>query len=76
MKSRPLRPARLAIALIPSGTGSRLVTEESQHGFMTLRQKVFVPNKLHRLHDVWLAQIKKRAEAVATPSPRTNGASR
>jgi uncharacterized protein YndB with AHSA1/START domain len=62
--------------IIPSGAGSRLVTEESQHGLMTVMQKIFVPDKLHRLHDIWLAQIKKRAEAVATSSPQTNGASR
>jgi uncharacterized protein YndB with AHSA1/START domain len=51
--------------IIPKGTGSRLVTEESQHGFMTLLQKIFVPSKLRRLHDVWLNQIKKSAEAAA-----------
>jgi uncharacterized protein YndB with AHSA1/START domain len=57
--------------IIPRGAGSRLVTEESQHGFMTTLQKLFVPNKLRRLHDVWLSQIKKRAEAAAAwpPSP-------
>jgi uncharacterized protein YndB with AHSA1/START domain len=49
--------------IVPSGTGSRLVTEESQHGFMTFLQKVFVPKKLHRLHEKWLSQIKKKAEA-------------
>lgn len=30
---------------------------------LTFFQKVFVPNKLSRLHDTWLAGIKKRAEA-------------
>ena len=47
------------------GRGCRLVTAESQHGLLTFLQRVFVPTKLHDLHDVWLAQIKKRAEAVA-----------
>lgn len=51
--------------IIPSGTGSRLVTEESQHGLLTVMQKIFVPNKLRRLHDVWLSQVKKRAEAAS-----------
>jgi uncharacterized protein YndB with AHSA1/START domain len=60
--------------IIPTSTGSRLVTEESQYGFMTLLQKIFVPNKLHRLHDVWLSQIKQRAEAAAARQPaRANG---
>ena len=49
----------------PTAGGCRLVTEESQHGFLTLMQKIFVPNKLRRLHDVWLAQIKTRAEAAS-----------
>jgi uncharacterized protein YndB with AHSA1/START domain len=51
--------------LIPDGAGTKLVTEESQHGFLTLMQKVFVPNKLRHLHDVWLMQIKKLAEKEA-----------
>jgi uncharacterized protein YndB with AHSA1/START domain len=61
--------------IIRTDTGSRVVTEESQYGFMTLLQKVFVPNKLHRLHDVWLNQIKTRAEAppVRQPSPANGG---
>jgi uncharacterized protein YndB with AHSA1/START domain len=60
--------------IIPTVTGSRVVTEESQYGFMTLLQKIFVPNKLHRLHDVWLNQIKKRAEAAdALKLSQTNG---
>jgi hypothetical protein len=50
--------------LIPQGDEVLLVTEEPQHGVLTLAQKVFVPRKLHRLHDVWLAQIKARAEAA------------
>ncbi len=57
--------------VIPTGAGCRLVTEESQHGFLTLMQKIFVPKKLHRLHDVWLAGIKKRAESETRPSRTT-----
>ena len=51
--------------VVPLGRGCRLVTAESQYGFLTVLQKVFVPTKLHDLHDVWLGQIKKRAEAAA-----------
>ncbi|AFM12920.1 SRPBCC domain-containing protein [Turneriella parva] len=49
--------------IIPRGKGVLLITDESQRGFLTFFQKVFVPNKLSRLHDIWLAGIKKRAEA-------------
>lgn len=48
--------------IIPTEKGSKLITSEAQHGFMTLLQKVFVPNKLRKLHDVWLAEIKLIAE--------------
>ena len=48
--------------IIPTETGSKLITSEAQHGFLTLLQKVFVPNKLKGLHDEWLAQIKLKSE--------------
>ncbi len=54
--------------IIPTEDGCRLVTSEAQHGFMTLPQKVFVPNKLEGLHDEWLAQIKVRAERTELES--------
>jgi len=48
--------------IIPTENGSKLITSEAQHGFMTLPQKLFVPNKLHGLHDTWLSEIKRIAE--------------
>ena len=48
--------------IIPKENGCTLVTSESQHGFMTFPQKVFVPNKLEGLHDTWLEQIKLKSE--------------
>ncbi len=51
--------------IIPSGEGCRVITDESQHGFLASMQGIFIPNKLRRLHDVWLAGIKKKAERVA-----------
>ncbi|MCG5054970.1 MAG: SRPBCC domain-containing protein [Myxococcales bacterium] len=50
--------------LVPTETGCRLVTDEAQFGFLAFMQKIFIPNKLHRLHDVWLAEIKRKAEAA------------
>jgi uncharacterized protein YndB with AHSA1/START domain len=49
--------------IIPTENGCRVITDESQHGFLTFLQKVFQPNKLHRLHDIWLMEIKNKAEA-------------
>ncbi len=31
--------------IIPTDSGSKLITSEAQHGFMTLPQKMFVPKK-------------------------------
>jgi uncharacterized protein YndB with AHSA1/START domain len=49
--------------LIPTPAGTRLVTDESQFGFLARMQRWFLPNKLRLLHDEWLLQIKQRAEA-------------
>ncbi|MEO1594429.1 MAG: SRPBCC domain-containing protein [Pseudomonadota bacterium] len=51
--------------LVPTETGTTLITDESQHGFLAYMQRIFTPNKLRRLHDVWLAEIKARAESKA-----------
>jgi uncharacterized protein YndB with AHSA1/START domain len=51
--------------IVPTADGCKVVTEESQHGFLTLMQKIFVPNELRGFHDVWLAALKERSEARA-----------
>ncbi|MBS2018088.1 MAG: SRPBCC domain-containing protein [Deltaproteobacteria bacterium] len=53
-----------AWVIVRTAPGSRVITEESQVGFLTAMQKIFVPNKLRRLHDIWLAKLKERAEAA------------
>lgn len=50
--------------LIPTERGTRVVTDESQFGLLASLQGIFLPNKLRRLHDVWLANLKHRAEAA------------
>lgn len=50
--------------IVPQGKGCKLITDESQHGWLTFFQKTFVPNKLSRLHHDWLAGIKQRAESL------------
>jgi hypothetical protein len=51
-----------AWVIVPTSNGCRLITPESQNGFLTFLQKVFQPNKLLKLHDKWLRLIKERAE--------------
>lgn len=49
--------------IVPNQTGCKLITDESQNGWLTFFEKTFQPRKLRRLHDDWLAQIKQIAEA-------------
>ena len=49
--------------IIPTEDGCRLLTDESQHGWLTFMQKTFIPRKLEQQHDLRLAAIKDRAEA-------------
>ncbi len=49
--------------IVPTENGCTVITDEAQHGFLTTLQRVFQPNKLHRLHDIWLAELKARAES-------------
>lgn len=51
-----------AWVIVPTSDGCRLITPESQNGFLTYLQKVFQPNKLLKLHDKWLRLLKERAE--------------
>lgn len=51
-----------AWVIVPTANGCRLITAESQNGFLTFMQKVFQPKKLLKLHDEWLKLIKERAE--------------
>ncbi|MEM9364290.1 MAG: SRPBCC domain-containing protein [Bacteroidota bacterium] len=50
--------------IIPTQDGCKLVTEESQHGFLTFLEKTFQPKKLEKLHQLWLEKIKEKAEAI------------
>lgn len=55
--------------IVPTATGCRVITDEAQHGFLAVMQKIFIPQKLRRLHDVWLGELKKKAEARVGLSP-------
>jgi len=48
---------------IPTEKGCMVVTDESQYGKLAKLQKIFLPNKLRKLHDVWLEEMKIKAEA-------------
>lgn len=48
--------------IIPTENGCRVITDESQNGWLTFMEKTFQPNKLKKLHDVWLTELKRKAE--------------
>lgn len=48
--------------IIPTEKGCKVITDESQNGWLTFFEKTFQGKKLKRLHDVWLAELKKKSE--------------
>lgn len=48
--------------IIPTEFGCKVITDESQKGWLTFFEKIFQPNKLLKLHDIWLSEIKRKAE--------------
>lgn len=48
--------------IIPTASGCRVITDESQNGWLTFLEKTFQRKKLKRLHDVWLTELKRKAE--------------
>lgn len=46
----------------PTAEGCKVITQESQNGWMTFFEKTFQGKKLHRIHDIWLTEMKKKAE--------------
>ncbi len=48
--------------IIPTDKGCRVITDESQNGWLTFFEKTFQRKKLKRLHDVWLTELKAKAE--------------
>ncbi len=49
--------------IIPTAEGCKVITDESQNGWITFFEKIFQGNKLHRQHDEWLAGLKMKAES-------------
>jgi uncharacterized protein YndB with AHSA1/START domain len=48
--------------IIPTEKGCKVITDESQNGWLTFFEKTFQGKKLHRLHDVWLEALKNKSE--------------
>lgn len=48
--------------IIPTEKGCKVVTAESQNGWLTFFEKTFQSKKLKKLHDIWLAELKTKSE--------------
>ncbi len=53
-----------AWVIIPTESGCKVVTDESQNGKLARLQKIFIPRKLMKQHDNWLRLLKEQAEAT------------
>lgn len=48
--------------IFPTENGCKVVTAETQNGWLTFFEKTFQPDKLYNLHDIWLTELKRLAE--------------
>ncbi len=48
--------------IVPTAKGCKVITDESQNGWLTFFEKTFQEKKLKRLHAAWLAALKQRSE--------------
>ena len=47
--------------------GCHVLTEETQHGLLARLGKLFMPNRMWRLHQVWLEALSSRAQLGSPP---------
>lgn len=48
--------------IVPNQNGCKVILDETQNGWLTSLEKVFLPNKLKKLHDSWLSELKIKSE--------------
>ena len=57
--------------IIPTKSGCRVITAESQTGRLAKLQSIFIPRKLMNQHDKWLKSLKVESEKRINPQPMT-----
>jgi hypothetical protein len=45
-----------------TGTGCKLITDESQNDWLTFFEKTYQGKKFKKLYVVWLSELKKKAD--------------
>ena len=48
--------------IIPTKNGCKVITDETHNGYSSLLEKKYHRRKLERLHEVWLKELKNKAE--------------
>lgn len=48
--------------IVPTQKGCKIITDESQNGWLTFFENIFQRQKLKKRHDNWLLELKKKAE--------------
>ncbi len=54
--------------LLPRPSGTHVVTEETQYGTMARLQKLFMPGRMRRAHDLWLEKLSAKAQGGPPPA--------
>jgi uncharacterized protein YndB with AHSA1/START domain len=54
--------------LTPTANGCHVLTEETQFGWLAALSHFFMPNRMHKYHQIWLERLQDRAAAGLPPA--------
>ena len=57
-----------AWVLQPSTNGCRVLTEETQYGFLARIAKLLMPNRMYKYHQLWLEGLQDKARVGLPPA--------
>lgn len=57
-----------AWVLQPTAEGCHVLTEETQHGWLARLGKLFMPNRMHQYHQIWLESLARQSVAGLPPT--------
>lgn len=50
--------------ITPSQAGCRVLTEETQYGFLARGASIFMPQRMRNFHQIWLENLERRAASA------------
>jgi hypothetical protein len=53
--------------LTPCPSGTRVITEETQYGTLARLQKLFLPGRMRRGHQLWLENLSAKVQSGPPP---------